>query len=276
MSTESDLRNIIVEVGRRLYAKDFVAANDGNISARITEDELLITPTGVSKGFMSPDQIIKVNLKGEVLSGFMKPTTEMKMHLAVYRLRPGIRAVVHAHPPTATGFAVAGVGFDRITLPEVVFNLGKIGLSEYATPTTEQVPAAVAKKICECDAMLLANHGALTVGTDLFDAYYKMETLEAVAKISLVAKLLGNENALTDAQQKELFEIRSRLRPEDTGCIQHADYPEQAVATQEGGTNFCNGGTCTGEGTIGSCQTPTDLDRLIARITREMLPFLSK
>lgn len=219
MDRESSLRNEIVEIGKRLYMKDFVASNDGNISCRLSGDELLITPTGVSKGFMSPDQILKVDYNGNVISGFMKPTSEMKMHLAVYRCRPDVKAVVHAHPPTATGFAVAGIGFERITLPEVIFNLGKIELSEYGTPTTEKVPEAVEKKIGCCDALLLANHGALTVGDDVRDAYYKMETLEAVAKITFVARTLGNENALSDIQVKELYNIRKTKLNRNPSCI---------------------------------------------------------
>jgi len=192
MSKEADFRQTIIEAGKRLYQKDFVASNDGNISVRLSDRELLITPTGVSKGFMTPDQILKVDYDGNLISGFMKPTSEMKMHLVIYHCRPDVESVVHAHPPTATGFAVAGESLDKISLPEVVYNLGQIRLSEYATPTTEEVPEVVAKQITCCDAMLLANHGAITVGKDVMDAYYKMETLEAVAKITLVARTLGN------------------------------------------------------------------------------------
>lgn len=218
MSNESMYRNEIIEVGKRLYFKDFVASNDGNISIRISENEILITPTGVSKGFMSADQILKVDMQGSVITGFMKPTTEMKMHLAVYRNRKDVNAIVHAHPPTATGFAVSGYTFDKVTLPEVIFNLGKIELSEYGTPTTEQVPVAVEKKISNCDALLLANHGALTVGKNVMEAYYRMETLEAVAKITLVTKIIGKENVLNDSQIRELYDIRERSAPKSHSC----------------------------------------------------------
>jgi len=210
LTNESAFRNEMVEVGKRLYAKDFVAAHDGNISIRISEDEILITPTGVSKGSMSPDQMIKVDPEGKILSGLVRPSSEMRMHLVVYQRRPDVKAIVHAHPPTATGFAVAGIPFDNISLPEVILNLGKIELSDYATPTTEQVPLVVAKKIADCDALLLANHGALTVGKTALEAYFRMETLEAVAKITLVAKTLGREIFLSDGQKRELFEIRNK------------------------------------------------------------------
>jgi len=218
LHTESILRNEIVEIGKRLYSKDFVASNDGNISVRISENELLITPTGVSKGFMTADQILKVDMDGNLITGFMKPTSEMKMHLKVYSCRSDVKAVVHAHPPTATGFAVAGYSFDKITLPEVIFNLGKIELTEYGTPTTEQVPAAVEKKVRDCDALLLANHGALTLGKNLMDAYYKMETLEAVAKITLVTKILGKENVLSDSETGQLYEIRRKMQAYNPLC----------------------------------------------------------
>lgn len=218
MDNESAFRNEIIEVGRRLYAKDFVASHDGNISIRISEREILITPTGVSKGSMTPDQIIKVDPEGKILSGLAHPSTELRMHLIVYQERPEVKAIVHAHPPTATGFAVAGIPFDNISLPEVIFNLGKIELSDYATPTTEQVPQVVAKKIADCDALLLANHGALTVGKTALEAYFRMETLEAVAKITLVAKTLGRENFLNDSQKKELFEIKNKMRTGNLSC----------------------------------------------------------
>jgi len=208
---ESRLKQDIVEVGKRLFYKGFVASNDGNISIRLSDNEVLITPTGVSKGYMSESDILKVNMSGEVISGRLKPTSEMKMHLAVYKKRPDVKAIVHAHPQKATAFAVAGIGFDRITLPEVVFSLGFISLAEYGTPTTYEVPAAVEKHIVNSDALLLANHGALTVGSDVLDAYYKMETLEHFASISLYARLLGGERALDDKQTKELFRVRSEV-----------------------------------------------------------------
>lgn len=211
MIDESKLRHEIIEVGRRLYQKGFVASNDGNISLRISENEILITPTGVCKGDMSPEQILKVDKAGNVLSGFMKPTSEIKMHLAVYKKRNDVRGVVHAHPPKATAFAVAGLEFDRITLPEVVFSLGRIFLTEYGTPSTEQVPKAVEMHICSADALLLANHGALTVGSSVFDAYYKMETLEHFASITIYARLLGGEKALNEKQTEELYKVRTEV-----------------------------------------------------------------
>jgi L-fuculose-phosphate aldolase len=179
MPEEDDLRQQICDAGKRLYDRFFIAANDGNISCRLNEGEILITPTGTNKADIQPDQILKVDFKGNVLTGYMKPTSEMKMHLMVYDKRQDIQAIVHAHPPTATGFAASGVRLDQdVLLPEVIFGLGRIGFAGYATPTTQEVPEAVAREIGDCDAMLLSNHGALTVGDTVLQAYYRMETLQ--------------------------------------------------------------------------------------------------
>jgi L-fuculose-phosphate aldolase len=207
MTIES-LRADIVEVGRRMYARGYTASNDGNISVRVGEDRLLMTPKSVCKGFMTPDMMCVTDLAGKKIQGDRDPSSEMLMHLEVYRQRPDVKAVVHAHPPTATGFAVAGIPLDRAVLAEVLTTLGSIPLAEYATPSTAQLPEAVRKYIKAHDAMLLANHGALTVGSDLFAAYYKMETIEHFAKISLVARMLGGENLISREEVMRLQELR--------------------------------------------------------------------
>lgn len=211
MALETQLRREIVEAGRRLYQKNMVASNDGNISARLSEGEVLITPTGVCKGDMTEDMLLKVDLEGNVLEGYLKATSEMKMHLAVYHQRPDVGAVVHAHPQKATAFAVAHLSFDEIILPEAIFALGNIELAEYGTPSTEEIPQAVRQKIGSADALLLANHGALTVGKTPMDAYFNMETLEHFAAISLYARQLGGACALNEEQVKKLFQVRSQV-----------------------------------------------------------------
>lgn len=200
----------IVEIGRRLYQKGLVVATEGNISIRISENALLTTPQGVNKGSMTVDQIVKTDLKGVKLEGELDPSSELKMHLAVYYARPDIKATLHAHPPVATGFAVAGLALDKWVLPEVVVTLGAAPLVEYATPTTDELATLVSRYILKYDALLLANHGALTVGIDLLNAYHKMETLEQFARISLVARLLGNENVLSQENVDKLMEIRTQ------------------------------------------------------------------
>ncbi|MGB7217194.1 MAG: class II aldolase/adducin family protein [Vicinamibacterales bacterium] len=208
MSTESSLRADIVEVGRRMYARGYTASNDGNISVRLGTDRLLMTPKGVCKGFMSPDMMCITDLDGRKLQGDRDPSSEMLMHLEVYRQRPDVGAVVHAHPPTATGFAVAGIPLDRAVLAEVLATLGSIPIADYATPSTKELPEAVRKYIKAYDGMLLANHGALTVGPDLFAAYYKMETVEHFAQISLVARQLGRENLIAREELDRLQALR--------------------------------------------------------------------
>jgi L-fuculose-phosphate aldolase len=208
MSDESSLRADIVEVGRRMYARGYTASNDGNISTRLGSDRLLMTPKSVCKGFMTPEMMCITDLEGRKLQGDRDPSSEMLMHLEVYRQRPDVKAVVHAHPPIATGFAVAGIPLTRAVLAEVLTTLGSIPIAEYATPSTSELPEAVRKYIKAHDGMLLANHGALTVGTDLFGAYYKMETIEHFAKISLVARLLGRENLIAREEVDRLQELR--------------------------------------------------------------------
>jgi len=208
VTSESSLRADIVEVGRRMYARGYTASNDGNISVRLGADRLLMTPKSVCKGFMTPDMMCITDLDGRKLQGDRDPSSEMLMHLEVYRQRPDVQAVVHAHPPIATGFAVAGIPLNRAVLAEVLTTLGSIPIAEYATPSTKELPAAVRRYVKAHDGMLLANHGALTLGADLFSAYYKMETIEHFAKISLVARLLGNENLLAREEVERLQELR--------------------------------------------------------------------
>lgn len=208
MSREAALRADIVEVGRRMYARGYTASNDGNISVRLDPDRLLMTPTSVCKGFMTVDMMCVTDLDGRKLHGERNPSSEMLMHLEVYRHRPDVQAVVHAHPPIATGFAVAGIPLNRAVLAEVLTTLGSIPIAEYATPSTAELPAAVRQYVKAHDGMLLANHGALTLGADLFAAYYKMETIEHFAKISLVARLLGGENLLAREEVGRLQDLR--------------------------------------------------------------------
>lgn len=208
MNAEEQARADIVEVGRRLWERGFVASNDGNISVRLDDRRLITTPKSVSKGFMTPDMMVITDLDGKRIAGEREPSSELKMHLEVYRNRPDARAVVHAHPPTATGFAVAGIALDRAVLAEVITTLGSIPLAEYATPSTEELPAAVRKYVKAHDGMLLASHGALALAGDVMSAYYRMETIEHFAKISLVARTLGRENVLSRGEVDRLQGLR--------------------------------------------------------------------
>ena len=208
--SETQLRADIVEVGRRLYARGYTASNDGNISVRLDERRLLMTPANVCKGFMNEQMMVITDMEGNKLVGERKPSSEMQMHLEVYRQRPEIQAVVHAHPPVATAFAVAGIPLDRAVLAEVVTTLGSVPIAEYATPSTKELPEAVRKYVKAHDGMLLANHGALTLGSDVFAAYYKMETIEHFANISFVARMLGGERLLSREEVIRLQGLRGR------------------------------------------------------------------
>ncbi|HEX7139063.1 MAG TPA: class II aldolase/adducin family protein [Vicinamibacterales bacterium] len=228
MTPESTLRADIVEVGRRMYNRGYTASNDGNISVRLGPDRLLMTPKSVCKGFMTPDMMCVTDLQGKKLQGDRDPSSEMLMHLEVYRQRPDVQAVVHAHPPIATGFAVAGIPLDRAVLAEVLTTLGSIPIAEYATPSTSELPEAVRQYIKAHDGMLLANHGALTVGTDLYSAYYKMETIEHFAHISLVARLLGRENLISREEVLRLQGLRGTYGIKAPAPICATDDSQQA------------------------------------------------
>ena len=235
MSTESSLRADIVEIGRRMYARGYTASNDGNISVRLGSDRLLMTPKSVCKGFMTPDMMCVTDLDGRKLQGERDPSSEMLMHLEVYRQRPDVQAVVHAHPPIATGFAVAGIPLDRAVLAEVLTTLGSVPIAAYATPSTKELPEAVRKYIRAHDGMLLANHGALTVGGDLYSAYFKMETVEHFAKISLVARLLGRENLISREEVMRLQELRGTygIAAPAPICADPADSPGAGAGDRE-------------------------------------------
>jgi L-fuculose-phosphate aldolase len=205
------IKRDICEIGRRMYASGYVAANDGNISVRVSEDRIIVTPTLVSKGFMKPRMLVTVDLDGRVVSGRLKPSSELKMHLAVYRARSDIRAVVHAHPANATGFAVAGQALDRAYMPELLVNLGAVPLAPYATPSTEEVPRSIEGLVEGHGAALLANHGVLTWGHDLYEAYSRLETVELYARILIAAMAVGEPRPIANDKLEALYRIRTSL-----------------------------------------------------------------
>lgn len=207
MSEEARLRADVAEVGRRLYAKGFVAGNEGNVSVRVGE-RIYVTPGGVCKGFLEPGDVVVTDPEGRP-TGDARPTSEILMHAAVYRRRPDVGAVVHAHPPVATGFAVAGLPLDRPFLAEPVVTLGPVPLVPFGTPSTSDLAGQVADAIFSANALLLANHGALTVGETLWRAWERMETLEQFARIALVARLLGGQKELPAEAVSRLESLRA-------------------------------------------------------------------
>ncbi|MBY3619887.1 class II aldolase/adducin family protein [Acinetobacter sp. CUI P1] len=208
---EQKLRSQICDIGRNLFNKDFIAANDGNISARLSENEILTTPRAVSKGYLEPHMIVKVNLQGEVLEAAegYRPSTETKMHLRIYNELPEMNGVVHAHPPYATAFAIKGEALDKMMMPESVIMIGDIPLAEYGTPSTEEIPDSLMPFLGKKTAVLLENHGALTWGTDVMEAYLNMERLEYTAKITFITRMIDGERELPQHRIDELVALRS-------------------------------------------------------------------
>ena len=212
MKSELEIKQEMCEIGRRVYNRGMVAANDGNFSVKLSDDEFLCTPTGVSKGFMTPEFICKVNAKGEVLEaneGF-RPSSEVKMHMRIYEKRPDVKAVVHAHPMYATSFAIAGKPLMDPIMPEAVISLGGVPLAKYGTPGME-VPDSIEGFLDDYDAVLLENHGALTYSDSLLNAYYKMESVEFYARLMYQAQMLGGAKIIPPEKVEELYETRRRM-----------------------------------------------------------------
>lgn len=210
--SDEEAKEMIVEIGRRIYNRGFVASNDGNISVLVGENELWATPTGVSKGFMTKDMLVKTDLAGNILEGNRRPSSEIKMHYRVYQENKDAMSVVHAHPPVATAFAAAGRALDRAYLTEGVLQLGVVPLTPYAMPTTEEVPESIATYCREYHAMLLANHGALTWGRDALEAWRRMEAVEYCANATYIIEQIAEQpKSLTKEQVEQLIEIRSDM-----------------------------------------------------------------
>ncbi|HEX5735243.1 MAG TPA: class II aldolase/adducin family protein [Blastocatellia bacterium] len=222
MQTERELRQRIVEIGRTVYERGFIAASDGNISARLEDGTILTTPTMVCKGRMTEEMLVLVDINGRKLRRDERnPSSEFSMHREIYRLRPDVHAVVHAHPPFGTGFAVANVPLDKPLLSEVILTLGCIPLTAYGTPSTSEVSDSLSPYIPHHDALLLANHGAVAYGPDLQVAYDRMETLEHFAKIALIARLVGRPKELPSEAIEKLLDVRERsgyMRAEARSC----------------------------------------------------------
>ena len=210
VKTEREHRQDIVEIGRLIYQKGWVAANDGNITIRLDNESILSTPTGVSKGMMHPDDLIIVDYEGNKIQGRLERTSEILMHLAIYKVRPDVHSVVHAHPPVSTGFAAAGLSLDKALLPEVVIGLGCVPLAAYGLPGTPELTEPMLPLIPKFDAILLANHGAVTYGSEIKQAFFRMETVEHFARINLVAHLLGGAKLLPSEEVQKLIDARGR------------------------------------------------------------------
>ena len=210
--TEEQAKKAIIDIGQRMYVRNFVAANDGNISIKTGDNEVWATPTGVSKGFMKKKMLVKVDLEGNILEGTCKPSSELKMHLRVYRENPSVKSVCHAHPPICTCFAIAGIPLDIPVLAEGVITLGDVPIAPYAELGTREVPDVIAPYCHTHNGVLLANHGAVTWAEDAYAAYYRLESMEYYANILMITeKIIGKQNTLTKEQVERLLAMREKF-----------------------------------------------------------------
>ncbi len=286
MKSAYEIKKEICEIGRRIYMNGFVAANDGNISVKVNDNEYYCTPTGVSKGFMTPDMILKVDGQGNKLEGTLNPSSEFKMHLKVYQARLDVNAVVHAHPPIATAHAVCNIPLDTYIMPEAVIFLGTVPVCEYGTPSTMEIPDSLMPYIQKHDAFLLKNHGALTVGNTLMKAYFNMESTEYFAKVSLYARQLGGAQQLDCEQINTLLDLRKQfgVPGKHPGCAQCEVLPGDAVPTNSANPDGTQKGTKAAviadrpanmPASTCSCKGGAD-EALIEAITQQVMKELKK
>lgn len=209
-----EIKDQMCDVCHKMWQLGWVAANDGNVSVKLEDGTFLATPTGISKSFITPEKIVHIDKDANIIeaNGDYRPSSEIKMHLRCYKEREDVGAVLHAHPPVATGYAVANVPLDEYSMIETVIAIGSIPVTPYGTPSTYEVPDAITPYLGEHDVVLLQNHGALSVGADLLTAYYRMETLELFAKISLNAHLLGGAKEISRPNIDKLISMRANYK----------------------------------------------------------------
>ena len=266
MVNEFEIKKQICDIGKRIYNRGMVANNDGNISVKISDNEFLCTPTGVSKGFMTPEFICKVDRDGKVLqanAGF-KPSSEIKMHMRVYKERPDVKSVVHAHPMYATAFAIAGIPLTQPIMPEAVIALGCVPIAKYGTPSTNEIPDAVSEYVQYFDAVLLENHGALTFSDSLLSAYNKMESVEFYAQLLYLSRQLGGPKELSKDQVERLYEIRRQFGLK-------GKHPANVCVNAKNGKPSCH--SCGGNCSHSETNISSDEDA-VAAITRKVMKEL--
>ncbi len=263
--SEWQVKELLCEIGRRVWARGFVASNDGNFSVRVGEDRVLATPTMISKGFMKPEDIVTLDLSGRQLEGHREPTSETRLHLGIYQEKPEVTAVVHAHPPYATAFAVAAEPVPKCILPEVEIFLGEIPITRYETPGSQDFAESIKPYLKDFNLFLLANHGALSLGRDLEQAYYRMETVDHYCRILLYTMQLGQPKQISQEKMSELFRLKEQLGYYDR-------------RTQPGGDVSCclpsptpqSEFPASGE-TAGQAEGPERTEETIRRIVRAVL-----
>jgi L-fuculose-phosphate aldolase len=208
---ENELRQKLVEICHRMYRQGYIAAGDGNVSCKIDDERVLVTPTGFHKGFITADDLVVVDVNGKLLRGAHKPSSEFAMHALSYRERPDVRAVVHGHPPLTVGLALAGVSLAQCVLSETCLVLGAILTAPYSTPTTDEVPTVLRPFVRQANAIVMDRHGALTLGRDLDEAYNRMEAMEHASKITHAARAIGPIKPLPEHEVAKLNALAKQL-----------------------------------------------------------------
>jgi len=284
---EHKIKEQICEIGRKVYAKGFAAANDGNISVRLNDREIMCTPTMISKGSMKPEDCCKVDYEGKQLAGTRKRSSEILLHLAVYKNRPDVNAAVHCHPPYATAFAVAQQSIPKCVLPEVEVFLGEVPIAVYETPGTQKFAETIVPHLKSSNTIILANHGTVTFGPDLEKAYWNSEIIDAYCKILILAKQVGNVSYFTTQQERELLELKKRLgyddirfhRGENCDLCGNNTFgrgfvePEAPACRVE--TKTSSNGHASGNGSGNGQPLPGgDLERLVQAITDQVMATL--
>lgn len=211
MSTSLLISAEMAEIGRRLYERNYICGTEGNLSARLPDGKILITPSGVNKGYLKPDDMIICSADGKKLEGTGKPSSEIRLHTAIYRWRKDVTAICHAHPIYATAYSAAGISLNRPVLPEIVGTLGAIPLAGYAGPGSTDLPETIADLIDRYDAFLLESHGVLTVGRSLEDAFNKIESIERFARILFLADRMGGAKLLSPGETERLLRQAGRM-----------------------------------------------------------------
>jgi L-fuculose-phosphate aldolase len=294
--SEWKLREEFCEIGRRVYNKGFVAANDGNFSYRMSEDRVLCTPTRVSKGFMKPDDLCVVDMDGKQVSGKRKRSSEILLHLAIMKTRPDVKACLHCHPPHATAFAVAHEPIPKCVMPEFEVFLGEVAITPYETPGGQPFADTVIPYVKDTDVIILANHGTITAGSDLMDAYFKTEIIDAYCRILILTKQLGRVNYYSDDKAAELLRLKPGLGIRDVRLekgLENCDLCGNSLF-QEGYTEFkpephafipdklraladqvASSVTSTPNGKPSAAQGAGDVESLVQKITDQVMQALN-
>jgi L-fuculose-phosphate aldolase len=281
---EHKIKEEICEIGRRVYDKGFAAANDGNISVRLNDKEIICTPTMVSKGFMKPQDICKVDYEGKQIAGARKRSSEILLHLSVYKHRPDVQAVVHCHPPHATAFAVAHEPIPKCILPEVEVFLGEVPIAVYETPGGQKFAETIVPYLKDCNTILLANHGTITFGPTLEKAYWNSEIIDAYCRILILSKQLGRVHYFSEGQTKELLDFKKKLGYDDPrlrmeNCDTcgnsvfdrgYSEFVPRAVAFAKEAGAACSGSCTTAKAEI------NDVDELVRIVTDKVMAALTE